>query len=123
MGFYCHKFEMKLLPIVNTIYSLIARHCLVRMCLLHCLCVHLCNGYTRAYVQIKQHTHTHKTVGVRVKAKKLLSHRRQSDYRSTFTVSTASSGSVVSSELTLKWDRQLYDVTEPTTPAEDRLVP
>ena len=38
------------------------------------------NGYTQAYVQIMQHTHTHKTVTGRVEAKKLLSRRRQSYY-------------------------------------------
>ena len=50
------------------------------VCLLHCLRVHLRNGYTRAYAQIKQHGHTHKAVDVLVKANRLLSRRRQSDY-------------------------------------------
>ena len=42
--------------------------------------VPLRNGYTRAYVQIMQHAHTHKAVTGRVEAKKLLSRRRQSNY-------------------------------------------
>ena len=53
------------------------------VCLLHCLHVRFHNGYTQAYAQIKQHTHIHKAVDVRVKATKLLSHRRQSDYSTT----------------------------------------
>ena len=56
------------------------RHCLVCACLLHCMRVRLRNGYTQAYAQIMQHTHTHKTVTGCVEAKKLLSHRRQSNY-------------------------------------------
>ena len=56
-------------------------HCLVRACLLYCMRVQLCNGYTQAYAQIMQHTHTHKAVTRRVEAKKLLSCRRQSNYR------------------------------------------
>ena len=55
-------------------------HCLVRACLLHCMRVRLRNGYTQAYAQIMQHTHTHKAVSGRVEAKKLLSRRRQSNY-------------------------------------------
>ena len=51
--------------------------CLVRVCLLHCMCVRLRNGYTQAYAQIMQHTHTHKAVTGRVEAKKLLSRWRQ----------------------------------------------
>ena len=47
--------------------------------------VRLRNGYTRAYAQIMQHTHTHKAVTGRVEAKKLLSRWRQSNYsRSTY---------------------------------------
>ena len=46
----------------------------------YCMRVRLRNGYTRAYVQIMQHTHTHKAVTGRVEAKKLLSRRRQSNY-------------------------------------------
>ena len=46
-----------------------------------CMRVRLCNGYTRAYAQIMQHTHTHKAVTGRVEAKTLLSRRRQSSYR------------------------------------------
>ena len=42
--------------------------------------VGLRDGYTRAYMQIKQHTHMHKAVTGRVEAKKYLSCRRQSDY-------------------------------------------
>ena len=34
----------------------------------------------RAYAQVKQHANMHKAVDVRVKAKKLLSRQRQSDY-------------------------------------------
>ena len=56
-------------------------HCLVRVCLLHCLRVGLRNGYTQAHAQTKQHAHMHKAVDMRVKAKILLSHQRQSDYR------------------------------------------
>ena len=48
-------------------------HCLVRACMLHCMRVRLCNGYTQAYVQIMQHTHMHKAVTRHVEAKKLLS--------------------------------------------------
>ena len=55
-------------------------HCLVRVRLLHCMHVRLCNGYTRAYAQIMQHTHTHKAVTGRVEVKKLLSRGRQSNY-------------------------------------------
>ena len=55
-------------------------HCLVRVRLLHCMRVRLRNGYTRAYAQIMQHTHTHKAVTGRVEAKKLLSRQRQSNY-------------------------------------------
>ena len=33
--------------------------------------VQLRNGYTQAYVQIMQHTHTHKAMAGRVEAKKL----------------------------------------------------
>ena len=36
---------------------------------LYCLCVHLRNGYTQANAQIKQHTHMHKAMDVRVKPK------------------------------------------------------
>ena len=43
-------------------------------CLLHCMCVQLRNGYTQAYAQIMQHTHTHKAVTGHIEAKKLLSH-------------------------------------------------
>ena len=42
--------------------------------------VRLHNGYTQAYAQIMQHTHTHKAVTGRVEAKKLLSRRRQLNY-------------------------------------------
>ena len=49
--------------------------------LLHCMHVRLRNGYTRAYAQIMQHTHTNKAVTGCVEAKKLLSRRRQSNYR------------------------------------------
>ena len=59
-----------------------AGNCLVRACLLHCMHVWLRNGYTQAYVQIMQHTYTHKAVTGRVEAKKLLSRRRQSNYKS-----------------------------------------
>ena len=59
-------------------------HCLVCVRLLHCMRVRLCNGYTRAYSQIMQHTHTHKVVTRRVEAKKLLSRRRQSNYRNVY---------------------------------------
>ena len=52
----------------------------MRACLLHCMPVRLRKGYTQAYMQIMQHTHTHKAVIGRVKAKKLLSRRRQSNY-------------------------------------------
>ena len=52
-------------------------HCLVCVRFLHCMRVRLHNGYTRAYAQIIQHTHTHKAVTGRVEAKKLLSRRRQ----------------------------------------------
>ena len=38
------------------------------------------NGYTQAYAQIMQHTHTLKAVTGPVEAKKLLSRRRQSNY-------------------------------------------
>ena len=49
--------------------------------LLHFMRVRLRNGYTRAYTQIMQHTHTHKTMTGRVEAKKkLLSRQRQSNY-------------------------------------------
>ena len=43
----------------------------MRVRLLHCMRVRLRNGYTRAYAQIMQHTHTHKTVTGRVEAKEL----------------------------------------------------
>ena len=43
--------------------------------------VRLRNGYARAYAQIFQHTHTHKAVIGRVEAEKLLSRRRQPNYR------------------------------------------
>ena len=56
-------------------------HCLVRVRLLHCMRVQLRYGYTRAYAQIMQHTHTHKAVTGRVEVKKLLSRRRQLNYR------------------------------------------
>ena len=52
----------------------------MRVRLLHCMSVRLRIGYTQAYVQIMQHTHTHKAVTGRVEAKKLLSRRRQSNY-------------------------------------------
>ena len=52
----------------------------MRVRLLHCMRVRLRNGYTRAYAQMMQHTHTHKAVTGRVEAKKLLSRRRQSNY-------------------------------------------
>ena len=55
-------------------------HCLVRVRLLHCMRVRLCNGYTWTYVQIMQHSHMHKTVTGCVEAKKLLSRRRQLNY-------------------------------------------
>ena len=55
-------------------------HCLVRVRLLHCMHVRLRNGYMRVYVQIMQHTHTHKAVTRRDEAKKILSRRRQSKY-------------------------------------------
>ena len=55
-----------------------------RSCLLHCMRVRLRNGYTQAYEQIMQHRHTHKAVTGRVEAKKLLSRRRQSNYRSSW---------------------------------------
>ena len=55
-------------------------HCLVRACLLHCMHVRLRNGYTQAYEQIMQHTHTHKAVTGVVEAKKLLSRRRHSNH-------------------------------------------
>ena len=60
-------------------------HCLVRMRLLHCMRVQLRNGYTLAYAQIMQHTHTRKAVSGRVEAtyveaKKLLSRQKQSNY-------------------------------------------
>ena len=55
-------------------------HCLVLVRLLHCMRVRLRNGYTRAYMQIMQHTHMHKVVAGRTEAKKLLSRRRQSKY-------------------------------------------
>ena len=58
----------------------------MRVCLLHFLRMHLRNGYTRAYAQLKQHTHTHKVVVVRVTSKKLLSRRRQSDYSGPITL-------------------------------------
>ena len=50
--------------------------------------VWLRNGYTQAYAQIMQHTHTHKAVTGRVEAKKLLSLRRQSNYRQVLVLST-----------------------------------
>ena len=53
----------------------------MRARLLHCMRVRLHNGYTQAYVHIMQHIYTHKAVTGRVEAKKLLSHRRQSNYR------------------------------------------
>ena len=56
-------------------------HCLACVRLLHCMRVRLRNGYTRAYAQIMQHTYTHKAVTGRVEVKKLLSRRRQSNYR------------------------------------------
>ena len=54
----------------------------MRACLLYCMRVRLRNGYTQAYAQIMQHTHTHKAVTGPVEAKKLLSRRRQSNYSS-----------------------------------------
>ena len=56
--------------------------------LLHCMRVRLCNGYTRAYAQIMQHTHTHKAVTGRAEAKKLFSRRRQSNYGEYFLMSS-----------------------------------
>ena len=53
----------------------------MRACLLHCMRVRLRNGYTEAYAQIIQHTHTHKVVTRHVEARKLLSRRRYSNYR------------------------------------------
>ena len=53
----------------------------MRVHLLHCMRVRLRNGYTQAYAQIMQRTHTHKAVTGRVEAKELLSRRRQSNYR------------------------------------------
>ena len=50
----------------------------MRVRLLHCMRVRLRIGYTRAYAQIMQHTHTHKAVTQGVEAKKLHSRRRQS---------------------------------------------
>ena len=35
------------------------------------MCVELCNGYTRAFARIMQHTHTHKAVTGRIEAKKV----------------------------------------------------
>ena len=52
----------------------------VRACLLHCMRVRLRNGYTQAYAQMMQHTHTHKAVTGRVEAQKLLSGWRQLNY-------------------------------------------
>ena len=57
------------------------RHSLVRICLLHCMRVRLRNGYTRAALANMQHMHTQKAVTGRIDSKKLLSHRRQSDFR------------------------------------------
>ena len=55
------------------------------MCvLLHCMRVGLHNGYTQAYAQMMQHTHTHKAVTGCLEANKWLSHRRQSNYRHKF---------------------------------------
>ena len=59
--------------------------CVCAIAALHCMRVRLHNGYKQAYVQIMQHTHTHKAVTGCVEAKKmkkLLSHRRQSNYSS-----------------------------------------
>ena len=57
----------------------------VRVCCIVCVCDWVM-VYTQAYVQIKQHTHTHKVVTGRVEAKKLLSHQRKSNYSSQNTV-------------------------------------
>ena len=43
--------------------------------------VRLHNGYTQVYAQTMQHTHMNKAVTVHIEAKKLLSRRRQSNYR------------------------------------------
>ena len=59
-------------------------HCLVHVRLMHCMRVWLRNGYTQAYVQVMQHTHSHKAVAGRAEAKKLLSRRRQSNYNNIF---------------------------------------
>ena len=44
-------------------------HCLVHVCLLHCLCASLHNGCTWPYAQIKQHTHTYRAVAGRFETK------------------------------------------------------
>ena len=49
--------------------------------LLHSMFVLLRIDYTRANTQIMQHTHTHMAVTGHIETKKLLSHRRQSEYR------------------------------------------
>ena len=53
----------------------------IALCVLHFMRVLVRNGYTQAYAQNLQHTHTHKAVTGRVEAKKLLSRWRQSNYR------------------------------------------
>ena len=58
-----------------TFWLQLSGQCLVR--------VRLLDGYTQAYAQIMQHTHTHKAETRRVEAKKLLSRRRQSKYNMT----------------------------------------
>ena len=69
--------ELTILPLPLTREQLFGfnapDHCLVRVRMLHCMRVRLCNGYMRAYVQIMQHMHTHKAMTGLVEAKKLLS--------------------------------------------------
>ena len=56
---------------------------LVRVCMLHYLRVGSRITITQSHKHTMQQTHTHKAVTGRVEAKKLLSRRRQSEYRYT----------------------------------------
>ena len=64
-----------------TFWLIASGHCLVRVRMLHYLHVGLRITITQSHTHSMQQTHTLKVVTQRVEAKKLLSRRRQSNYR------------------------------------------
>ena len=69
---------------IKYMYSLIAfgervTYCLVCVCVFACCIVCVC-ACVRVIPEPMHHTHMHKAVDLRIKAKKLLSRQRQSDY-------------------------------------------